>query len=348
MPREADVVVVGAGIAGAATACELARMDLSVVLLEQFELGHARGSSHGTSRIFRLSYPDERFVRLAARALTAWRELEAACGERLILPTGSLDFGMAATENAAALAACEIRHERLTGAEVRARWPIAARADEPAVFQPDGGITRADRAYAMFVESAQAAGADVRERTRVTAIRPGRDSVEVETGENGLRAGTVVVTVGGWARDLLAPLGIELPVTVTRETTSYFSLEHAAELPAVIDATRATGIAYALAAPGVGLKAGFHHAGVVADAGAAGDPDKSVIQAAATWVEQRYPFVDPEPLHAETCLYTNTLDESFVLERHGRVVVGSACSGHGFKFAPVVGARLAALALEAR
>jgi sarcosine oxidase len=133
---------------------------------------------------------------------------------------------------------------------------------------------------------------------------------------------------------------------VTRETTSYFALEDADDLPSVIDGT-STGIAYALAAPGAGLKAGLHHAGPRADPNRPGEPDPGLVAAAAEWVAERFPAAGQDPLRAETCLYTNTRDESFVLERHGRVVVGSACSGHGFKFAPVVGARLARLAVEA-
>jgi sarcosine oxidase len=104
--------------------------------------------------------------------------------------------------------------------------------------------------------------------------------------------------------------------------------------------------AYALAAPGVGLKAGLHHSGPVTDADAELGPDGRVASWVTEWAVRRFEDVG-ERLGAETCLYTNTADEEFVLERHGRVVVGSACSGHGFKFAPVVGRTLAALALEA-
>jgi sarcosine oxidase len=347
MPRDVEVAVVGAGVVGAATAHELAGAGRSVALLEQFELAHARGSSHGTSRIFRLSYPDERYVRLAREALARWRKLEAECGETLIVQTGSLDLGAIATENAPALAAGGVAHERLTGADVTARWGIAARSDEPALFHSEGGITRADRAHAVFLEGARTNSVDVRERTRVATLHPDHDAVEVEAESGMLRAGAVVVAAGGWARELVEPLGIDLPVTVTRETTCYFPLESAGELPPVIDGTSNGRIAYALAAPGLGLKAGLHHAGPETDPNLPGEPDPGLVAAAAEWVAERYPGAGQDPLRAETCLYTNTLDESFVLERHDRVVVGSACSGHGFKFAPVVGARLAQLAAEA-
>ena len=118
MPRDADIVVIGAGIVGAATAHALSERAGSVLLLEQFELGHARGSSHGTSRIFRLNYPDERFVRLAQAADEAWRELERERGERLIERVGSLDLGPVAADVGRALAACGVRYETISGDEV--------------------------------------------------------------------------------------------------------------------------------------------------------------------------------------------------------------------------------------
>jgi sarcosine oxidase len=345
---QVDVAVVGAGINGVAAASALARAGHTVALLEQFELGHTRGSSHGSSRIFRLSYAEPHYVRLAQEALAAWRALEEEAGEELILQTGGLDFGEIALENADALAECGVRHERLTGADVAERWPIRARADEVALFQPDGGIARADRALAVLLAATQAAGADVRERTKVTSLRRSDGHVVVETQDGALRARAVVVTAGAWSRDLLAPLGIDLPVEATRETIAYFALPDADELPTLIDDVREFGqAAYALLAPGVGLKAGHHRTGHRTDPEETGEPDPGLVQATADWVAQRYPSAGADVLAAETCIYTNTDDSRFVCSRHDRIVVGSACSGHGFKFAPVTGRRLADLTAEA-
>src|SRR6478735_6951321 len=305
MGRDADIVVVGAGITGVATARSLAQTGRGVVLVEQFGLGHDRGSSHGASRIFRLSYPDPHYVRLAQGALQSWRELEAEVGEELIVTTGGLDFGPVAVENARALAACGVAHELLTGTEVARRWPIFAEPMETVLYHADGGVTLADRAY----------------------------------------------------RALLAGAEIELPVVPTRETVTYFNLPDALSLPPIIDDAvpdaeehgllRPGLINYALAAPGVGLKAGLHHSGPPADPDEQGQADLAVVRWVSTWATRRYPELDPEPIMTETCLYTNTADESFVLERHGRIVVASACSGHGFKFAPAFGRTLAALARDA-
>ena len=357
MGRDADIVVVGAGITGLATARVLAQSGRGVILVEQFGLGHDRGSSHGASRIFRLSYPDPHYARLAQGALQSWRELEAECGEELIVSTGGLDFGAVAIENARALASCGIRHELLTGAQVRARWPLGAEASEPALYQPDGGTTLASRAFAALHTAAVAAGAVVIEHTPVLALELEGGHVRVRTDGDEIVARACVVAAGAWSRNLLERVEVELPVVATSETVTYFELPDALALPPIIDdavpdaqehGLRRPGlINYALAAPGFGLKAGLHHAGPAVDPDDPGTPDPAVIRWVSDWAARRYLELDPEPIAAETCLYTNTADESFILERHGRIVVASACSGHGFKFAPAFGRTIAALAVDA-
>lgn len=357
MGRDADIVVIGAGIAGVAAARALAQAGRGVVLVEQFGLGHDRGSSHGGSRIFRLSYPDQHHVRLAQGALQSWREVEAECGEQLIVQTGGLDFGPVAAENARALAACGVRHELLTGAQVAQRWPIAADPDEQALYQPDAGVTLADRAYAALLAAAVGAGSVVLDHRRVLSIERALGSVRIRTDGEEIVARACVVAAGAWARGLLAGVEIELAVIPTRETITYFRLPNPLSLPPIIDDAvpdaaehgllRPGLINYALAAPGIGLKAGLHHAGPLADPDEPGAPDPATVRWVSTWAARRYPELDPEPIATETCLYTSTADESFVLERHGRIVVASACSGHGFKFAPAFGRTIAALAGDA-
>jgi sarcosine oxidase len=322
------VAVVGAGIMGLATAAALARSGHEVEVYEQYELDHTRGSSHGRSRIFRLSYPDAEWVRFAQEALSGWRDLERETGEELIVLEGLVELGETSEE---ALDACGVPWESLDPAELERRYGI--QADERALLQPEAGFVRADRARHAFHAAAERRGARVRERARVESL-------------DELEADVVVVTAGGWARDLLEREGISLPVTVTRETVAYFRLEQEG-IPSVIDYGRGSGAAmYCVRDPQHGLKAGAHMAGVVVDPSDRGEPDATVVSAVAEWVRARFPGAETEPVAVETCLYTSTTDERFVLERHGHIVVGSACSGHGFKFAPAVGARLAGLALD--
>lgn len=357
MRRDADIVVVGAGIVGAATARALAGQAGTVLLLEQFELGHSHGSSHGTSRIFRLNYPDERFVRLARAAGDAWRELEREHDVGLVERTGVLDLGPGAADVARALTACRVPHETLSAAAVHERWPLRLDPGETAVLQPDGGFLRADRAHAALLATAVNGGAEVREHAHVTALAAGKGVVHVILENEEIRTRAVVVTAGAWAPGLLGTIGIDLAVVPTRETVVYLDVPGAETLPPVIDyagvpppgtrgVSRSGQAAYSLPAPGAGLKAGLHHAGPVTTPDDDPGPDPAVASWAESWARSRF-VAAGDAVGSETCLYTNTADESFVLERHGRVVVGSACSGHGFKFAPVVGRTLAALARDA-
>lgn len=336
-------MVIGAGVMGAATAWALSTSGRSILLLEQFELGHDRGSSHGTSRLFRFSYPEETYVAMARESLPLWRRLESEAGQPLLLETGGFDCGPDIARHAAALKAQGLDFQMLEGSDATSRWPMLRFPEEPVLFQPGAAVIAADAVLQAFVQVGAGKGVRVSVGERVTAIDPRPDSAVVTTERGVIEAGAVVVTAGAWARGLLATAGIDLAVRVTRETICYFAA-HDQGLPALVEWSEPT--RYALGAPGVGIKAGEHIAGPAANPDDRGRPDPAAVARLAAWVGERYPEVDPAPLTPETCLYTNTADQSFVLERHGPVIVGSPCSGHGFKFAPLIGTRLASLALD--
>jgi glycine/D-amino acid oxidase-like deaminating enzyme len=314
--------VVGAGVMGCATAWALRERGAEVTLHEQFELDHKRGSSHGRTRIFRIAYPDPYWIRFAQEAQAGWLDLESD----LLGLYGLVELvADPALTSARALEECGVPYRLLDGDEVR---ELGARLPEgwTALHVPDAGVVYADRARHAFLDAAR---------------------VEVETNRriestDELDAEVVVVAAGPWARELVP----DLPVTVTRETLAYFHRDGPPP-PSIVDLNAETGGhgMYSLYDPVHGLKVGAHHAGAEADPDEPGEPDPAIVERIASWVRERFPDVDPEPVEAQACLYTTTVDESFVLERRGRVVIGSACSGHGFKFAPAVGRRLAALAL---
>jgi sarcosine oxidase len=319
---------------GLATARALSRAGREVVVYEQFEPGHARGSSHGRSRIFRLAYPEPRWVRLAQEALAGWRELEAETGEQLLELTGLLEIVRDLGESSArALDTCGVAWERLQRHEVERRFPVRVPPGFFCVLQREAGIVLADRALTGF-----ARGIDVRYGMPVASLAD-------------LDADCVVVTAGAWVNHLVNP---PLAVRVTCETICYFRKADARPVPAVVSFKEQASFKeqvsghrfYALADPQHGFKVGAHHSGREVHAHAEAEPDPGIVEAISTWAAQHLALADPHPVEVGTCLYTSTADESFVLERRGRIVVGSACSGHGFKFAPAVGARLAALALE--
>ena len=329
MVERVDVAVVGGGVMGLATAWAFRRAGREPVVLEQFRVGHTHGSSHGATRIFRLAYAEEEWVRLAQEALALWRELEQETGEPALDLVGLVDLADDPGPLAASLDACGTSYELLSAADIEHRFGLATQCYK-VLFQPEAGVVLADRALRGF-----AAGVEVREETRVTSL----DGTRVETDRGALEATDVVVAGGAWAKQLLA----DLPVVVTRETVSYFRLTDDRTVPSVID--YAADETYALTAgPGL-LKVGLHHSGPQIDPDEPGEPDEAVVAREAAWAARSWPLASPEPERVETCLYTSTADRRFVIERRDRVVVCSACSGHGFKFAPAVGTRAAALTL---
>lgn len=335
---QAEVVVVGAGVNGLAAAWALAREGRDVLVLEQFPLGHTRGSSHGASRIFRLAYPEPHWVRLAQEALEGWRELEAETGTTLLELNGLIELVSDPREGSAdALDECGVPWSVLEPDEVARRFPLRVPDGLQAVLQENAGYVRADLALEAFSH-----GLRILPETKVLSLDP------LDTTAGRIETGAVVVTAGPWVRELLAGV-VDLPVVPTRETVAYFELGSDKPIPSVVDFKPDSNLhgTYALAAPGIGLKIGRHKSGPPADPDEEGRPDPEVVEHVKEVVAERFPEAAPEPVKVETCFYTNTDDDRFILERHDTIVVGSACSGHSFKFAPAVGKRLAALAAEA-
>ena len=196
------------------------------------------------------------------------------------------------------------------------------------VFQPDAGVVRADRALAAF-----GSGLEIRAGTKVLSLVPGG----VETDKGTIEADAVVVAAGAWASQLVPGL----PVTPTRETVSYFELADERPVPSVIDYVNRE--IYALTGGPGRLKVGVHRTGPATDPDEPGAPDPEIVGFASDWAARMFELARPEPVAVETCIYTNTVDARFVIERHGPVVICSACSGHGFKFATAVGKRVAEL-----
>jgi len=321
--------VIGAGVMGLAAARSLARRGWAVTIYEQFELDHELGSSHGRSRIFRLAYPEAKWVRMAIEALRGWRELEAESRTELLELNGLLevvrDAGRSSRDG---LREAGADFELFDASEAQQRWPIRVPQGWTVLFQPEAGIVRADLARRAFLDSAREHGAELREHMRIDAV----DDVDADV---------TVVTAGAWVRRLVPGISVR----PTRETLAYFRRDGAptASVGQLDPETRGHA-QFSLHDPRYGLKAGVHHAGREIDPDEPGEPDRELVARIAEWVAQIHADVDPEPVDVETCLYTNTDDESFVIERNGAVVVGSPCSGHGFKFAPLVGEKLADLA----
>ena len=343
------MVILGGGVMGTAAARALASRGRAVVLLERFTFGHGSGSSGGPTRNFRLTYHDPVYVRMAREALARWRRLESEAGVELLRVVGGLDVGEATDLSAAALEAAGESFERPSGPEVAERWP-ALRFDRAAVFvyQSEGAILRADEAIGAQVRLARETGAELRERAVVDALRPVGDGVEIVTDGEVIRAPVAIVAAGAWAAPLLEGAGIHLSLRPTLEQSTHFDAgEEASASPTVIDwDSSPQQPPYLVPNPfRVGeIKAGAHLSGPVIDPDARSfEPDADREAHTVMWVGEHV-VSRPPLLRTETCLYTTTPDEDFVIDRTGPLVIGSPCSGHGFKFAPLIGEVLADLA----
>jgi sarcosine oxidase len=334
---------------GAATAWWLARWGRAPVVLEQFAPGHTRGSSHGASRIFRFAYPLPRYVRMAALALPLWRELEEETGATLLETTGGVDHGdpVGVQATADAMDGQGVAFEFLTADAAKERWP-GMRFDTDVLFQPDAGRCHADATVRALLDAAARHGAEVRFGQAVTSIARQHDDVVVRTAEGDkYRASVVVVAAGAWMAKLAGGL-VPLPtLTVTQEQIFHF--------PPVGTAGASTPwpsfihyrdpVIYGLQTPGEGVKVAEHHTGTQVDPDTrsfAIDPigAERVRRYVADWL----PGLDHEPASSTTCLYTTTPTQDFHITRDGPIVVVSACSGHGFKFTPLIGRMAAELA----
>jgi monomeric sarcosine oxidase len=357
----AQVVVVGAGVMGSAAARTLGERGVDTVLLEQFRVGHARGSSHGAVRIFRLTYPQTDYVRMAMRALDSWRDLQERAGETLLVQTGGLDFGPGVDECAEAMTECGLPGEWLPAREAEERFPVFSLQDvDRVLWHEQTGICLADRAVAAQARLAREVGVDVREETPVVGLRPSGDGVVVETESGEIEASVVVVAGGGWNAWILdaalrafADGGAPLPIDVaprmvpTVQDVSYFRPhDPATEWPVLIEWLEHMWYA-APGGDGPGIKVGRHMAGRAVNPSDGPFETLDEFQRdCEAYVRARCPGLEPEPIEAETCLYTMTADEDFVLDRAGPIVIGGGCSGHGFKFGPLIGEMLADLATD--
>ena len=345
---------------GSAAAYHLAKRGLAVAGVEQFEPGHDRGSSHGLSRIIRLAYFEHpSYVPLLRRAFTLWRELEEEAGERLLHVTGAIDAGLPGSRVLeGSLESCRVhglRHEVLTGAEVNRRFPGYNLPDEyRAVLQPDGGFLEPERCIQAHVRLATERGATILTGRRVRGWRQDTDSVVVVLDDGEIRARQIVISAGAWIPQLVPSLASLL--RPERQVVGWFGItEGGAFAPAsfpVFVMTTPHGHFYGFPEFGVpGFKIGkYHHRSEPADPDAVrrsvDTDDEAVLRSC---VRDFFRGADGPLLRASTCMFTNTPDEHFIIDRLPEIpeaLVVSACSGHGFKFCSVVGEIVADLVTE--
>jgi len=332
------IAVVGLGIAGLSICARLAVAGHQVYGFDQFEPMHERGSSHGDTRIMRLTPGEgEAYVRLARRAAPLWRTWEGLAGRPLIEWTGGL---MAGPQGSPFVLACQQASGKpaalLRGDAIHAltRGALAMPREWDVFRQEDAGVIAADTVRAFLLKQAASWGARLFHNKRIEAPIEGATlAIDGET-----RAfDAVIVAAGAWARTLLPEFAGKL--AVKRRVVAWFKTETPKLLP-VICVDNEEGV-YGMPAPRGLYKLGFHAiGGAVSDPGNVREPGADDARELSEHARILLPQHDPNPVRMARCLYTVTLDENFLIApsvKHERVLMFSACSGHGFKYAPVFG-----------
>lgn len=362
--RHFDFVVVGAGAMGSATAYRLAKKEKSVLLIEQFEVGHENGSSHGNSRIFRLAYGHPTYVALAGSAMELWRELEGDCGKQVLDTTGGLDLGsednQELQERMASLAANGVKYQQLSASQVREKFPQWSIGDrEIGLYQSDAGILDASLCVKKMVETAIRFGCSFMDNCEVLSIKGDGNKAEVVTPTETITADKVIVTAGAWAGPLMEQMGLKLDLQVVKEQYLFFKplkpdIFRKGSFPIFID----YGIDLAKDVVIYGfpmhemqaVKIASHRTGLPTTAETRNfDLEEGPIQIVRNYIEKRLPLLNGEMVPGKTCLYTNTSDHEFIIDwvpGKESVLLVSSCSGHGFKFASVIGEIACNLATE--
>ena len=355
-----DAIVIGLGGMGSAALYQLAQRGKRALGIEQFDIAHDKGSSHGVTRIIRLAYHEHpSYVPLMRRAYELWRDLEATSEERILHLTGSLDAGPPGSPNfEGSVVSCQehdLPHEILTSAELTKRFPgYRLPSETMAVFQGEGGFLLPERCIALFVENAQAIGADVRTEERTLDWQPTANGVRVRTESGEYEAETLVISAGAWASKLVP--GLSAAAVPERQALAwietlrpeYFTPDRFPVFNLTVD----EGKFYGFPEFGIpGFKLGkYHHLEENVDPDTIDrEPnarDEAVLRG---FTEKYFPDAAGATSSMKVCMFTNSPDEHFIIDRlpdSPQVVVAAGFSGHGFKFSSVVGEVLADLAMD--
>ncbi len=362
MTRDYDAIVLGLGGIGSGAAYWLAKSGASVLGIEQFALGHARGESHDHSRIIRLSYHAPHYVELAKRAYESWSILEEDSGESLVFKTGGLDLGpregaIPLSGYADAMSACDVPFETLDAAEIRRRFPAFTIDDSVyGLFQSDGGIVAAERATAAHQRAARAHGATLLDNTTVARIDDSNGEITLEAGGDVYRSRSLVIAAGPWTNGALAHLGVRLPLEITKEQAMYFRPRDASAFaygafPVWIWMDDPSFYGFPVFGEAGAVKVTQDAGGLAVDPDTRTfEPDPDITERVRGFLRAHLPQLDA-PVHLlKTCLYTLTPDRDFVIDslaEHPNVHVAIG-AGHAFKFASVIGRILSELATTAK
>jgi sarcosine oxidase len=352
--------IAGLGAAGSAAAFHLARRGHKVVGFDRFSPPHQFGSSTGQTRIIREAYYEHpQYVPMIQRAYACWDELERISGERLFVKTGGMMIGVPdgplVTGARASAAQYDLPVDDLSAAEITRRFPaFRPEGEMRGVFEPRAGLLYADRCIGTHLELARASGADLHMEEPVGAWKVDAGGVSVSTARETFLVDRLILSAGSWVPSLLE--GYALPLEIERTVQHWFS--DAADAPRfqsdrfpvyLLEYEQPNQLFYGFPDTGDGVKVARHHQGRTTTADLL---DRRVadeeISRMRVLLAKYLPDANGPHVRSAVCMYTNTPDRDFIIDKHPaseRVLVASACSGHGFKFASAIGEALADLAL---
>ncbi len=355
-----DAAVIGLGGMGSAVLAHCAGRGASVIGLEQFGPAHEFGSSSGKSRMIRKAYfEDSAYVPLLLRAYELWRELERSSGQELLQITGLLMVGIESAEIIAGARRAAAEHdltlEILTPRDILQRFPtVLLRPNEIGLFEPDGGVLVPERAIEAHLGVAARAGAQLLFGAEVSRWEPAGDGFEISlTNGSRVSAAALILTMGPWLAETFGALGI--PLRIQRNVQAWFTPATDAYSagrfpPFLLERAGLPAPLYGFPDFGDGVKAAFHAHGSLTTAP---EWDRTIDQARdiepiIVGMEQWMPGATATFRAVKPCPYSLTADGHFVIDchpRHPRLILCGGFSGHGFKFASVVGEIAADLAL---
>lgn len=360
MPSSHEYAVVGLGAMGSAAACHIAGRGHDVVGFDRFRPPHPYGSSHGDTRIIREAYFEHPvYVPMVQRAYELWNGLEQRSGVALYRSSGGLMIGTpdSALVKGALRSAREhgLPHELLNAREIRERFPaLQPSGGMVGVLEPRAGILFPERCVAAHLDLARESGADLHLDEPVLRWEGSGHSIRLFTPRGEYHAEKLIVTSGAWVSELFPDLS--LPFTIERQTLYWFEprerrdLFDIARCPVHLWQFDGGEFFYGFPDIGEGVKVARHHGGSTVTADAV---DRAVsaeeVDAIRMQVRRFLPEADGRLRKTAVCLYTNTPDGHFWIDRHpahSQVLIASPCSGHGFKFASVIGEVVADLMTE--
>ena len=356
MAESFDVIVIGLGGFGSSTLYELAKRGVRAVGIDQFDIGHCLGSSHGETRIIRRAYfehPD--YVPLLNHTYDMWKELESESGKALMNLTGLVLSGSADGEAVSGVRKAQelhdVRIENLTHADAADRFPqIRFPEHHTILFEDNAGYLRVDDCVRTHIQQAISQGATVRARERVVGWEAAGDSVTVRTEKQEYSAARLVVAAGAWAERLLDGFGLSL--SVIRKPTFWFPTEGSAADWPIFYYEEAGRSFYGLPGlDGTSIKVAEHSGGepVQNPTNLPREQRASEHADIASFVTESLIGVEPVASNHSVCMYTMSQDGHFIVDQHpshGNVTIAAGFSGHGFKFTPVIGRALADLAMQ--